>query len=216
MRQGHWVAPVARTLIGYYGIGKGPDMELRPKFMPIVEGARTQNQQRITDNRELSGVPFDLLDATFLSFKPKTSEEQVLLRHIWTYVNNFQGSGGDICILPGAAPKRRTYLGVAAGNAFLDAGFSVLYRSLDRVLPHMPSKRPEGRVPSVLSMYTIVDLLILDDALDLKDERVLARFYNLLSSRSRFHKPTLVLTTLSSDRFSRFLDDRVYRRRIRS
>ena len=215
MRQGHWVAPVARTLIVYYGIGKGPDMELRPKFMPIVEGARTQNQQRITDNRELSGVPFDLLDATFLSFQPKTTEEQILLRHIWTYVNNFQGSGGDLCILPGAAPKRRTYLGVAAGNALLDAGFSVLFRSLDRVLPRMPSTRLPG-VPAVRSMYTIVDLLILDNVTELPKESDLARFYNLLASRSRFHKPTLVLTTLSSDRLSRFLDDRVYRRRIRS
>lgn len=67
------------------------DVELISKFMPILKDSKTQNSRHVADNREVSEIPFELWYAT-LNFQPKTTQEKILLRHVWTHVNTFRGS----------------------------------------------------------------------------------------------------------------------------
>ena len=173
---------------------------------------KARNGERILANRLVSGIFFhDLHDATFLNFKPTSTEEEEALRSARLFADTFQGSLRSTVTLTGLTESRRTHLGIAVGNAFLEEGLTVMYRVLSDLVREIGRayKPGCGVAPrQVDAIYASVDLLILDDVQELLREEETKVFHNLLYSRDMLQRPTMVLSALESDRLRELVESR--------
>jgi len=139
---------------------------------------------------EQSEIPINWRDKTFENFRAECR----ILRMAKGLAQSLLLSGRSL-VLGGAMGCGKTHLSVAAGLAFLEAGKSVLYASVPRLLTNIKAETLNSSVSETLERAIGVDLLILDDMgtqkmSDFRDENL----YTIVNERYS-HERQIIIST---------------------
>lgn len=120
-----------------------------------------------------------------------------IIAYCRAYAENFQ-SGAESLLLQGATGTGKTHLSLAIAKSVTEAGYGVVYGSVQPLLRRMESEhfgRAEGNTEEQL---TSCDLLVLDDlGMELDSPFYRSCIYSLLNERLLDGKSTIISTNLS-------------------
>lgn len=144
---------------------------------------------------------------------------QFILNKIKTYVADFDNVGGNL-LFYGGTGLGKTFLSSCIAKALLDNGHTVLYQSAVHLFEDICADvlMRKGNNPDSQELYRYLfdcDLLIIDDlGTETKTSFITSEVYDILNTRMREKKSTLISTNLSIKEISERYSDRVISRII--
>ncbi len=160
--------------------------------------------KRLSSLSSMKLTDFDSLDASLYeaAVDPRlgTSPRQRMLdiiAYCREYAARFTPDAGSL-LLQGATGTGKTHLSLAIAKAVTEAGYGVVYGSVQPLLRRMESEyfgRAEGNTEEQL---TACDLLVLDDlGMEMDSQFYRSCIYSLLNNRLLEGRPTVISTNLS-------------------
>lgn len=144
-----------------------------------------------------------------------------ILNHAHSFVDNFKEQGGNLLFFGGTG-LGKTYLSNCIAKEILDANHTVLYQSavhlFEDVCSDVLMKKNNNPYSSKLYHYLFdCDLLIIDDlGTEINTSFISSQLYDILNTRMRENKSTLISTNLTLQEISQRYSDRIISRILSS
>lgn len=165
-----------------------------------------------------AGIPPRFRGRTFETYQATSDDQRYALQVAQAYADSFaQALAGGTCLtMIGNPGTGKTHLAAAIGQAVIEAGYAVLFRSLSGVLREFRgSYRPDGpSEASVMRRLVEPHLLIIDEVgVAIGNlEKTQATLFDVFNARYEEGKPTLLLGNVTSQELRAFLGERIDRR----
>lgn len=173
--------------------------------------AKQYEYDRLNRSMPLEQSTFDRFDLSYYMGSDRASMEQTL-RFCRDYATNFRTSAPSL-LFYGKTGLGKTHLSLAIANEVLNAGFGVMYSSVQNYLERLEKEhfgRSEG---DTMELLTGCDLLILDDlGAEFQTAFTVSAIYNILNSRILNGLPTVISTNLTPAEITGIYGERVMSR----
>lgn len=140
-----------------------------------------------------------------------------IYNEVHSFVDGFEENGGNLFFYGGTG-LGKTYLSNCIAKALLDQNHTVLYQSAVHLFEDICGDvlMHKGTNPDSRKLYRYIfdcDLLIIDDlGTETKTSFITSEVYDILNTRLRDHKPTVISSNLSLKEISERYSDRVISR----
>lgn len=142
---------------------------------------------------------------------------QFILNEVHYFVDHFDEKGGNL-LFYGGTGLGKTYLSNCIAKALLDQRHTVLYQSAVHLFEDICGDvlMRKGNNPESLQLYQYIfdcDLLIIDDlGTETQTSFITSEVYDILNTRMRDNKPTIISSNLSLKEISGRYSDRIISR----
>ncbi len=169
-------------------------------------------QSGISDLIELQN--FDTLSFEYFNDAESASYSNIL-NNARNFIRNFNSDYQNL-VFYGNVGTGKTFLSCCIAKELMETGFSVTYKSADRLFKDLVDLRfgdDKNEYFSFIEDLDQCDLLIIDDlGTEAITERVKADLFTCLNNRDLLKKATLISTNLTLDELNRRYSERIFSR----
>lgn len=169
-------------------------------------------QSGISDLIELQN--FDTLSFEYFNDTESASYSNIL-NNARNFIRNFNSDYQNL-VFYGNVGTGKTFLSCCIAKELMETGFSVTYKSADRLFKDLVDLRfgdDKNEYFSFIEDLDQCDLLIIDDlGTEAITERVKADLFTCLNNRDLLKKATLISTNLTLDELNRRYSERIFSR----
>lgn len=197
----------------------------RSKALVVNESIRVMALQRQENKIKAaigrSGIPHRYAEASFDDWEADSDEQMRILASMRLYVHDFKEMlrYGVCHTFLGNIGAGKSHLACAVANELMKAGYTAVFSSARELYRRVwdANKSDKETSASVLDALARVDLLIIDEVGGERGtDAEAAQLFEIIDTRNREVKPTIMISNLSPKDFVLFVGDRAVDRLIQS